>query len=416
MSKIFLTTYQFRIKDANKALDRALFVLSGKVNYIWNFINRSQKEVIDRNNAGGKHKFWLSKYDLQDLTKGTSSLIKLPAQTIQAIQEEYVIRRTQFNKPYLKFRTNRQNRNLPWIPFKKQDIKVDNNGTFTYQGLKLKTWYSSFIPTTATITNGSIACDNLGNWFINVTFKQELTEREELLLTSPGQNKTGIDIGLNPFLTKCIEIPLEKHEIDSDIENNVFTKIVYETILPEKIYRKSEDKLGKSQRARRFDNARKINKSIKNKRKDFLHKLSTDMVMDNTHIVMGIVDLKKLISKNSLKGHAKSWTDNGYGMFRGMLKYKARKHSTSYEEVNERELKSTQTCSCCDEITGPKGLEGLSVSFWICEGCKTSHNRNENSAYNHLKAGKHSQREAEFNSNTANTKEKPKTASDSKLS
>lgn len=422
MSKIFLTTYQYRIKDSNESLVRSLMVCSAKVNYLWNFINNSQKQVVNRNQAGYKHKFWLNKYDLQELTKGTSSLINLPAQTIQAIQEEYVNKRTHANKPYLKNRTNKLNRNLPWIPFKSQDIKVDHKGTFTFMGLKLKTWYSSYIPTNAKITNGSIMRDNLGHWFINITFKKELSDREILLLTSPGQNKTGIDIGLNPFLTKCIEMPLEKHEINNEdyihvnFSKSPNKKIAYEEINPEKFYRKSEKKLAKSQRARRFKIARKVSKKIKNQRKDFLHKLSTEMVMDNTHIVMGLVELKKLISKKSLKGHSKSWHDNGYGMLKSMLKYKANKHNIEYEEVSEKEIKSTQTCSCCDKITGPKGLEGLGVSQWYCVGCGASHNRNENSAYNHLLAGKHTQRVSELDFLKSKAKKKPLAASESKLS
>lgn len=404
-------------------------VLSGKTNYLWNFVNNAQKQVVKRNKAGYKHKFWLNKYDLQNLTKGVSSLINLPAQTVQAINEEYVTRRVQFNKPYLKNRTNKKNRNLPWIPFKAQDIKVDSKGTFTFQGLKLKTWYSSYIPKNAKITNGSITRDNLGHWFINITLKKELTEREILLLTSLGQNKTGIDPGLNPFLTKCVEITLDKQEINFNELNNIdvninknkvfynnHTKIIYEEILPEKLYRKSEESLGKKQRARRFDQARKVSKKVKNQRKDFLHKLSTNLVMDNTEIVMGIVDLKKLVSKKSLKGHTKSWLDNSYGMLKGMLKYKAHKHNMNYSEVSEREIKSTQTCSCCGKITGPKGLEGLSVSQWTCVGCGVTHNRNENSAYNHLLAWQHSQREAERLAMNTKAKKKLLMALGSKLS
>lgn len=142
--------------------------------------------------------------------------------------------------------------------------------------------------------------------------------------------------------------------------------------------------------------------------------------MDNTHIVMGLVELKNLISKKSLKGHAKSWTDNGYGMLKTMLKTKAKKHSMEYSEVSEREIKSTQTCSCCGKITGPKGLQGLSVSQWKCVDCSTEHNRNENSAKNHLLARTNSQREAEINhkdkSNKAKAKKSTLTASETKLS
>lgn len=175
-------------------------------------------------------------------------------------------------------------------------------------------------------------------------------------------------------------------------------------MLPNKYYRKSEEKLSKVQRARRFKLSKVVNKKVKNQRKDSLHKLSSKLVEENVLIVMGIVDLSKLVSKKGLKGHSKAWLDNGYGMLKTMLKYKASKHNIEYKEVSEREIKSTQTCSCCGEITGPKGLEGLCVSEWECERCGTLHRRNENSAHNHLLARTNSQRESEcLPSNKAKT-------------
>jgi putative transposase len=360
-----ISTYQFRIKDANEKLVKNLYALSGKVNYIWNYDNALQKQKVQRR---GK---WLTAYDLQPYTKGTSKLLNIPAQTVQAVNEEYASKRSESKKPFLKFRTNKKGRNLPWIPFKAQDLKHDEHGVFTYFGLKLRTWYSRELPEKAKITNGTICMDNLGHWFINITFKRLLTEKEILLLTSPGQNKTGIDGGLNPFLTKCIENPDGSY--------------VYEEVEPKKYYRQQEEKLGLMQKAKRFKRAKKINKKIKNQRKDFLHKESTKLVQENSRIVIGLVDIKRLV-KNALKGHAKSWHDNGLGMFSSMLKTKASQHSVEFEKVSERELKSTQTCSCCGGITGPKGLKGLCVSEWKCSGCGAIHRRNENSAKNHLLA------------------------------
>ena len=141
------TTYQYRIKDNNKALSKALFLISGKVNFIWNYVNNLQQQSLIKYNSGmNTSKKWLSAFDLQAYTSGVSKTIKLPAQTIQSVNEEYAKKRIQFKKPYLKFRTNRKNRNLPWIPFKAQDLKRDDKGTFTFSGLKLKTWYSRTIP------------------------------------------------------------------------------------------------------------------------------------------------------------------------------------------------------------------------------------------------------------------------------
>ena len=364
-----ITTYQFRIKDSNKALRKALMVLSGKVNFVWNYINDLQQQKVKNKDH------WPSAFDLQEYTKGTSKLLNISAQTIQAIQEEYVIRRTQFKKPWLKFRTNRKNRNLPWIPIKAQDLKIidRSNGVFGFNGLKLKTWYSDYIPANAKITNGSITRDNLGHWFINITVKYELTDSEVLALTSVGQNITSSDPGLNPLMTLCIEEP-----------NGSKT---YREIEPPKYYRDSQEKLGKQQRARRFKQARKTHKKIKNQRKDFTNKLVHSLVMDNKEIVIGLVDLQKLV-KSALKGHSKAWYDNALGSFNSKLKTKAQKHSVGYHEVDEKVVKSTQTCSNCGSVTGPKGLKGLRVSKWQCFECGFVHLRNQNSAKNHMLAWK----------------------------
>ena len=139
MTQTLTLTYQYRIKDRSTALKQSLMSLSSKVNYVWNYINGLQQQLLAKNQAGYLFHYWLNQTEFDAFTSGTSKLLKLPAQTIQAITKEYVTRRKQFNKPYLKFRTNKKNRSLPWIPFKAQDIRLDDKGTFTFCGLKLKT-------------------------------------------------------------------------------------------------------------------------------------------------------------------------------------------------------------------------------------------------------------------------------------
>ena len=190
-----LVTFKYRIKDSNKNLKKTLMEKSGAVNFVWNYCNDIQTKAVER------YKPWLSGFDLNNLTSGSSKLINLHSETIQAIGEEYAKKRIQFKKPYLNFRTNKKNRNLPWIPFK-GSIKVDEKGTFNYMGLKLKTWYSKQIPNNAVIKCGSITADNCGKWFISVTCELKFNSKEEqenyqLSLTSKGQNITAIDPGLN---------------------------------------------------------------------------------------------------------------------------------------------------------------------------------------------------------------------------
>lgn len=364
-----LITYKYRVKDGSKSLKHHLFQLASTTNFIWNYCNDIQQQAVKR------HRPWLSAYDFAELTSGSSKLLNYPSQSIQAICEEYVIRRKQFNKPYLKFRTHRKNRNLPWIPFKASALKHDGHGVFTFHKLKLKTWYSRPIPEKAKIKTGSIVCDNLGHWFINIVLELPFDDEESLKWMSNGQNLTALDPGLNPIMTLSIEEP------DGNVR--------YEEYEAEKWYRKSQEKLGKLQRYGKKKQAKRLMKRCKNRRKDYNHKLSSKLVKENHTIIGSDISLKKMVM-GGLKGHAKAWHDVGYGDFRGMLRTKAKRHSVRNVEVNERELKSTQTCSDCGNVTGPKGCKGLSISVWTCSSCGARHYRNENSAENHRLAYKRS--------------------------
>ena len=367
-----ISTYQYRIKDSNAKLVNALFLHSGSVNFVWNYCNDIQQKAISFRRP------WHTSFDLNHLTSGSSKELNLHSQTVQAVCEEYAKKRSQFNKPFLKFRTNKRNRNLPWIPFKAAAIKVDSKGTFTFMGLKLKTWYSRELPKNAVIKTGNICCDNTGKWFINVTFELKFESEAQLdeyklNLTSKGQNLTAIDPGLNPMLTYSIEGP------DGQVS--------YQEVEPQKFYRKSQDKLAMAQRAKKKKQVKAIHKQIANKRKDYQNKLALELVRDNHTIVNSDINYKKLI-QSKLKGHAKAWNDCGQGYFRTALKSKAAKHNVKYVEISERMLVSTQTCSKCNALTGPKGRKGLSVSAWECPKCGAYHNRNENSADNHRLAYK----------------------------
>ena len=79
---------------------------------------------------------------------------------------------------------------------------------------------------------------------------------------------------------------------------------------------------------------------------------------------------------------AKSVLDSGWGMLKKFLDYKSQQAARMFEVVNE---KSTSiTCSACGALSGPRGVNGLTVRFWICCDCGESHDRDVNAARNIL--------------------------------
>ncbi|MFZ4478853.1 MAG: RNA-guided endonuclease InsQ/TnpB family protein, partial [Rhodoferax sp.] len=106
-----------------------------------------------------------------------------------------------------------------------------------------------------------------------------------------------------------------------------------------------------------------------NRRKDFLHKLSTEIVRKHGAVFVGNVNASGL-AKTTM---AKSSLDAGWSAFRTMLMYKSDNAGVWFKEVNESF--TTQECSSCHARTGPKGLQGLDVRSWTCSVCNTDHDR-----------------------------------------
>lgn len=123
----------------------------------------------------------------------------------------------------------------------------------------------------------------------------------------------------------------------------------------------------------------KSQRHLANKRKDFLHKLSTNLV--KTYDVIVIEDLQ---SKDLMKNHklAKSIVNASWYEFRTMLNYKCKWYDKQLIVVPPQY--TSQECSNCQYNSGKKALD---VREWICENCGTYHDRDINAAKNILARG-----------------------------
>ena len=115
---------------------------------------------------------------------------------------------------------------------------------------------------------------------------------------------------------------------------------------------------------------------ISNQRKDFLHKLSTVITKQYDVICVEDLDMRGLSQCLRL---GKSTLDNGFGMFRDMLTYKALRQPMKYLAKVGRFYPSSRTCSYCgyklDELK-------LSDRVFNCPKCKHSIDRDFNAAIN----------------------------------
>jgi hypothetical protein len=119
---MLLQTYHYRIKDSSGVA--WLNAAAESVNYVWNYCNNTASHALKRD---GK---WLTGFDLNNLTAGTSKELGLAATTIQAVCEQYAIRRRQFRKVRLKYRGKKS---LAWVP----------GGPKGFEGLGIREWVCS---------------------------------------------------------------------------------------------------------------------------------------------------------------------------------------------------------------------------------------------------------------------------------
>ena len=334
-----MITYKFRIKDSSASwLSKA----ARSVNFVWNYCNETSHFAIKN-----RSKF-LSGFDLSGLTAKTSKELNLHSHTIQGICEEYAVRRQQFRKNKLKWRSRKS---LGWIPFKAVALKLENDSLY-YNKNHVKFWKSREI--VGKIRCGSFNQDSRGRWYVNIVADGEQ------LIASPDVS-VGIDLGLKDLATLS--------------SGKKYKAARY--------FRKYERLLALSQKDKKKKRTKAIHAKIKNSRLDNNHKISTEITSENNLVFVGNVSSSKLIKTNM----AKSVLDAGWSQLKSFLVYKSIRRQGRCIEVSE--YLTSQTCSSCGIIpaSSPKGLKGLGIREWVCCDCGAVHDRDVNAAMNILRLG-----------------------------
>ena len=116
-------------------------------------------------------------------------------------------------------------------------------------------------------------------------------------------------------------------------------------------------------------------KKISNKRKDFLHKVSTKLIRENQTICLENLNVSGMIKNHNL---AQAINDVSWSTFVTMLEYKAEWYGTNILKIGRFEP-SSKTCSNCGYINKELTLKDRT---WTCVKCNTTHDRDINAAIN----------------------------------
>ncbi len=141
----------------------------------------------------------------------------------------------------------------------------------------------------------------------------------------------------------------------------------------------------KEKRSKNYDKTKKkiakCHEKIRNTRKDYLHKVSHEIISENQVIVSENLQIKNMVKNHHL---AKAISDASWYELTRQLEYKAKWNGRKYIKIDTF-YASSQICSVCG-YQNPD-IKDLSVRTWTCPECGAEHDRDINAAKNILEEG-----------------------------
>ncbi|MGI5232217.1 RNA-guided endonuclease InsQ/TnpB family protein [Actinoallomurus sp. CA-142502] len=242
-------------------------------------------------------------------------------------------------------------------------FSIRGNGTvYVAKVGYLKVRWSRPLP--ATPSSVTVTKDSSGRYFLSFVINMD---PQHLPATSA---ETGVDLGLGHFAVLADGTKVDSPRFLRRAEKKL--KRMQKTL--------SRKAKGSTNRAKARTKVARQHARVADQRRDWLHKLSTELIRDNQAIYVEDLAVNGL-ARTRL---AKSVHDAGWTQFVSMLEYKATKHGRYVGKIDRFEPTS-QVCSACGAKDGPKPLN---VRQWTCVKCKTVHDRDINAARNILAAGR----------------------------
>jgi len=265
-----------------------------------------------------------------------------------------------------RFRSRKDNRQA--IRFARNGFSLRPNGRLYLAKIgEIAVRWSRDLPSPP--SSVTVVKDASGRYFASFVVQTDPAADLERFPAGDAYAEAGIDLGLTHFAVR---------------DNG-------EKIDAPKFLRKAERRLKKLQqsltRKQRGSNNRKkavvkvakAHARVADARRDFHHKLSTQIIAENQGVY--VEDLAVVgLGRTRL---AKSVHDAGWSSFVNMLEYKAARYGRTFAKV-DRWAPTSQVCSACGVKDGPKPLN---VREWTCGACGAYHDRDVNAARNILHLG-----------------------------
>lgn len=362
-------TYQYRIYPTGeqKVLLAKHF---GHCRWVYNYALSRKISHYQQTNST------LSRYDIQaelpilKRQEATEWLKEVNAQSLQAVlihlENAYA---KFFSKsggfPKLKNRKSKQSFEIPAnlnVDFSKSEIRLPK-----FKDPIKAVFHREFI---GEIRTCHVKRTNAGSYFVTILVE----DGKELPSKPPTVKDTaiGIDVGIKSFVTTSLgdKVKNPRHFIKCQ-RRLAATQRSFSRKL--KLNKKGEP-LSKNAEKQKLK-LQMLHETVANQRKDFLHKVSIQLIRENQTICVEDLNVKGLMQNSNLSKHI---GDAGWGMFFQFLRYKSDWYGSNLLSIGRFDP-SSKTCSNCGHIKEDLKLRDRE---WSCSVCKKNHDRDVNAAIN----------------------------------
>ena len=226
--------------------------------------------------------------------------------------------------------------------------------------------WSRPLPAGAEPSTVTVSRDAAGRWFVSLLC-------EDTVETVPApHDAVGVDAGITSLVTLSTgeKVTNPRHERADRV------------LLARAQRALARKAKGSANRAKARRRVARVHARIADRRRDFLHKLTTRLVRENQVVVIEDLTVRAMVKNRTL---ARAISDAAWSQLRSMLEYKADWYGRELVVV-DRFFPSTRLCSApgCGYV---HERLPLNVREWTCPRCGAVHDRDVNAANNIRAAG-----------------------------
>jgi len=273
---------------------------------------------------------------------------------------------TNFFAGRTKYPNFKKKRNGGSAEFTKSAFKFRDGKIYLAKSLEpLEIRWSRQIPKGCEPSSVTVRLHPSGRWHISIRFDDTTIQPLPI-----NDNSIGIDLGITSLIVTSN---------GDKVANPKQFKKHYQRLkrAQKNLCRKQK---GSKNREKARIKVAKVHLKISDSRKDFLHKLTTDLVRENQTIAVESLAVKNLVKNRQL---ALAISDSGWSELIRQLDYKCLWYGRKLVKIDQW-FPSSKRCSNCGHIVDKMPLN---IRDWQCPNCGINHDRDVNAGKNILAAG-----------------------------